>query len=83
MNNSQRLLTSVCFLTQVSRNLVRLITLTARHSPLLLSQLPLPRGTKEARWEVDAPLDIALFALSFDDCERKMMGTRLLTLVGL
>ncbi|KIK99059.1 hypothetical protein PAXRUDRAFT_30748 [Paxillus rubicundulus Ve08.2h10] len=53
----------------------------AKFSPLLLSQIPPPRGGTGPRWEVDAPLDIFFYCVQQEDRQRREMSTRLLTLL--
>jgi len=53
----------------------------APYSPLLLSQIPPPRNETGLRWDVEAPLDVAFFALQQPDLRRRTMGVRLLTLL--
>lgn len=55
----------------------------AVYSPLLLSQLPTPRGGKEARWELDAPIDVIFYCLRQNEERRQLMASRLMTLVRL
>ncbi|KAF8844655.1 hypothetical protein BDN67DRAFT_894529 [Paxillus ammoniavirescens] len=55
--------------------------LAAKFSPLLLSQIPPPRGGTGPRWEVDAPLDILFYCVQQEDRQRREMSTRLLTLL--
>lgn len=55
--------------------------LSDRHSPLLLSQIPAPRGGVGLRWDVEAPLEIVFFCLHQTDERRKLMGARLMALV--
>ncbi|KZT08330.1 uncharacterized protein LAESUDRAFT_748862 [Laetiporus sulphureus 93-53] len=50
------------------------------HSPLLLSQIPLPRAGN-ARWDIAAPLDVVFHCLHQTDSKRKRMGSRLFTLL--
>lgn len=54
-----------------------------KFSPLLLSQIPPPRGGTGPRWEAGAPLDIVFHSIQQEDGERRDMATRLLTLVRL
>jgi hypothetical protein len=54
----------------------------ARHSPILLSQIPPPRSGTGARWEADAPLDIVFYCLEQTAPKRRAMGARLITLVS-
>ena len=54
----------------------------ARHSPILLSQIPPPRSGTGARWEADAPLDIVFYCLEQTAPKRRDMGARLMTLVS-
>ena len=54
----------------------------ARHSPILLSQIPPPRGGSGARWEADAPLDVVFYCLEQTHPKRRTMGARLMTLVN-
>lgn len=54
-----------------------------RLSPLLLSQVPPPRGGTGPRWEAGAPLDIVFHAVNQNDGERRGLATRLLALVSL
>ncbi|KZT70975.1 hypothetical protein DAEQUDRAFT_666961 [Daedalea quercina L-15889] len=51
------------------------------HSPLLLSQIPPPRAATNARWDVEAPLDVIFYCLKERDLRHKTMGIRLLTLL--
>lgn len=51
----------------------------ARHSPLLLSQIPAPRSGKH--WEADAPLDVIFHCLNQTDERRRAVGPRLLASV--
>lgn len=52
-----------------------------KFSPLLLSQIPPPRGRRGPRQDTDAPLDI-MFRCTNQDCNlRRSMGTRLFTLL--
>jgi len=60
---------------------LRLTTMAAKYSPLLLSQIPFPRGGSGPRRDVDAPLDIVFCCISQDSIWRRTMGTRLFTLV--
>lgn len=53
----------------------------AKYSPLLLSQIPFPRGGSGPRRDVDAPLDIVFCCISQDSIWRRTMGTRLFTLL--
>jgi hypothetical protein len=57
-------------------------TIVARHSPILLSQIPPPRGGSGARWEADAPLDVVFYCLEQTQPKRRTMGARLMTLVN-
>ncbi|KAI8993001.1 hypothetical protein BD414DRAFT_412392 [Trametes punicea] len=52
-----------------------------RYSPLLLSQIPPSRVERAARWDVDLPLDIILFALQQESESRRSLGVRLLALL--
>ncbi|KAF8558031.1 hypothetical protein OG21DRAFT_1456488 [Imleria badia] len=52
-----------------------------KFSPLLLSQIPPPRGGTGPRWEAGAPLDIVFHSIQQEDGERREMATRLLTLL--
>ena len=54
----------------------------ARHSPILLLQIPPPRSGTGARWEADAPLDIVFYCLEQTAPKRRDMGARLMTLVS-
>ncbi|KAG9316385.1 hypothetical protein JVU11DRAFT_2418 [Chiua virens] len=56
---------------------------TEKFSPLLLSQIPPPRGSTGPRWDAGAPLDIIFHAITQEDGERREMAVRLLTLVRL
>ena len=51
----------------------------ARFSPLLLSQIPSSRSASNARWDIEAPLDIVFYCLEQHD--RSSLGARLLALV--
>ncbi|KAF9267374.1 hypothetical protein L218DRAFT_684239 [Marasmius fiardii PR-910] len=51
-----------------------------RHSPLLLEQIPAPKGERNLRWEVDAPLDIVFLCLKVPE-SRQLLGARLFTLI--
>ncbi|KIM57221.1 hypothetical protein SCLCIDRAFT_186548 [Scleroderma citrinum Foug A] len=53
----------------------------AKYSPLLLSQIPFPRGGSGPRRDVDAPLDVVFCCISQDSTWRRTMGTRLFTLL--
>ncbi|KAF9244949.1 hypothetical protein BU15DRAFT_41638 [Melanogaster broomeanus] len=53
----------------------------AKFSPLLLSQIPPPRGGAGPRWEVDAPLDLIFYCVEQEASQRRGMSTRLLTLL--
>ncbi|KAI6046030.1 hypothetical protein EDC04DRAFT_2631644 [Pisolithus marmoratus] len=55
--------------------------LGVRFSPLLLSQIPPPRGGRGLRQDVDAPLDIVVRCTKQDCSLRRSMGTRLFTLL--
>lgn len=55
---------------------------TARHSPILLSQIPPSRTNTGARWEADALLDVVVYCLEqYDYPQRKAAGARLWTAV--
>lgn len=51
------------------------------HSPLLLSEIPLPRDNTGARWETDAALDIVFYSLSQMSERRRHYGIQLLTML--
>ncbi|KAL0571342.1 Superkiller protein 3 [Marasmius crinis-equi] len=51
-----------------------------RYSPFLLDQIPVPRGERNLRWEVDAPLDIMFSCLGASE-SRQLLGVRLLSLI--
>ncbi|KAG5219603.1 antiviral protein [Salix suchowensis] len=51
------------------------------HSPLLLSEIPLPRDNTGARWETDAALDIVFYSLSQMSERRRHCGIQLLAMV--
>ncbi|KAI3608067.1 antiviral protein [Moniliophthora roreri] len=50
-----------------------------RHSPLLLNQLPQPKG-RNLRWEVDTPLNIVFTCMSEDE-RRQLLGVKLLSMI--
>ncbi|KAI6157549.1 hypothetical protein BKA82DRAFT_995878 [Pisolithus tinctorius] len=52
-----------------------------KFSPLLLSQILLPRGGCGPRQDVDAPLDIMVCCTTQDCSLRRLIGTRLFTLL--
>ncbi|KAF4567587.1 hypothetical protein EYR40_006588 [Pleurotus pulmonarius] len=51
------------------------------YSPLLLSEIPLPRDNTGARWETDAALDIVFYSLSQTSERRRHCGIQLLTML--
>ncbi|KAI0930290.1 hypothetical protein AcV5_007047 [Taiwanofungus camphoratus] len=52
-----------------------------RHSPLLLSQIPPPRTSTGARWDVETPLDIIFYSLRQQDLRHRTTGARLFALL--
>ncbi|KIK09887.1 hypothetical protein K443DRAFT_671197 [Laccaria amethystina LaAM-08-1] len=52
-----------------------------RHSPLLVEQLPPPRGESATRWDTTAPLDVVFYCLEQSDLRRQRIGYRLMTLM--
>lgn len=54
---------------------------SAKHSPLLLLQIPPPRSGTGLRWEADAPLDIVFYCVSQDQPQRRQLGLELMTLL--
>ncbi|EED78146.1 predicted protein [Postia placenta Mad-698-R] len=52
-----------------------------RHSTLLLSQIPPPRTGSGARWDLNAPLDVAFCAIQQVNPKYRSLGARLLTLL--
>lgn len=64
-------------------SLAAVLTSSVKYSPLLLSQLPQPRGGETSRWEVDPPLDVIFHCRQQRSEKEKLMGSRLLTLVSL
>ncbi|KAL6310346.1 hypothetical protein BKA93DRAFT_721882 [Sparassis latifolia] len=52
-----------------------------RYSSLLLSQIPPPRTKTDARWNVEAPLDIVMYCLEQTHPQQALMGARLLALL--
>ncbi|KAG1734707.1 uncharacterized protein EDB91DRAFT_1225584 [Suillus paluster] len=53
----------------------------AKHSPLLLLQIPPPRSGTGSRWEADAPLDIVFYCLSQSQPQQRQLGLDLMTLL--
>ncbi|KAI0051833.1 hypothetical protein FA95DRAFT_1602329 [Auriscalpium vulgare] len=51
------------------------------YSPLLLSQISPTRSETGARWDANAPLEVALYCLKQEEPFRQQMGKRLLTLL--
>lgn len=58
-----------------------MILYQARHSPLLLSQIP-PSRTPGGRWEVGVPLEITLHCLGQTAEKHRSLGVRLMILVS-
>ena len=53
---------------------------TARYSPLLLEQMPVPRGT-HVQWDISSPLSVVFYCLEQTEERHIHLGYRLLTLV--
>ncbi|KAG7088370.1 hypothetical protein E1B28_012373 [Marasmius oreades] len=51
-----------------------------RHSPCLLEQIPAPKGERNLRWEVEAPLDIVFSCLKAPE-SHQLLGARLFMLI--
>jgi hypothetical protein len=53
----------------------------ARHSPLLLSQIPDARNGSGGRWESNAPLDVVMFCVQRSHDRERTLGFKLFNLV--